>query len=609
MSRSQYLLKTTIAHIIGANGTTPLGGTRAGPLNASANATQIAAFLREISGDPCDHVSGPLLDELRMEYAAVEKIFCDYYEARPELVNERITGMETAESDEQRAEAVTRVWLPELQMSDADILARWHLRNVKPIDPVRPDQVTLQLNGLYTLPDEIPEDLEPGLLEAWKELGGNPGRKVADYDHPVPLFVRDEWHELVNCLDELETDLDFEKEQGVLPGDHRMLVTLSVSVTHERLDALCGMWIKALLRNKVYRNLRVLVLTEEAVKRIKRELLSADHPVYSVFGKYAKHFNALKYTQLLLERAYGILAGFKLDTDEGIRSHDAHAVTGKTWLQILCHGCWGAAATDWKGRAVTLAVNEGEYINSADLDRLGYRESARCPDVAAPDSYIGPEIFFNKAFAHGRATALYNQFNRLEDHISHPVVKGGGYGITNIGLRGATPFAFSQVGRAEDQQFYFSGLARGIRGIFHPDLRIAHYKHAVARSEHRTQAARFIGDMYRLILFGELASAYGVKEDLDPMPGVFAGEMARCQAFFNLLYRAYVFAADGDTENCDILINEGKAELKGLQREIDSGEVARKLQEEQDQWQDYVRDVDGLRDAAKVRAVTDSMII
>lgn len=218
------------------------------------------------------------------------------------------------------------------------------------------------------------------------------------------------------------------------------------------------------------------------------------------------HFNALKYTQLLQEKAYGIKAGFKLDTDEGIRSREAHALTGKTWLQLMCHTCWGARAVDWKGRPVTLDINEGEYVNSTDMDRLGYKSS-------------------------------------------------------------------------------------------------------VQSAEHRTRASRFIGDMYRLIIFQELVRCLGVKDDIDPMPGVFAGELARCQAFFCLIYCAYAFAAEGDRESCDQLMGAGRNELNQLQREIDSGIVETKLNEEHRMWQSFIREVDALDDSGHVRDLLDELAI
>lgn len=612
MRLSEELLRLSIAHIIGYEDKKPLGGVRVVNDTGNKLIDGIADFFFFlIHGKKEEDVGNPLSGQLTAEYNNIKEIFCRYYDQKAPLAESLFKSIKEADSDEERAKIITKLWLPELDISEKDIIKRWKVKDVQEVPPIDPTKVTIQLNGLYTLPETIPNDLAPELLAEWNRLSGDYGKKIADYDHPVHLFEKDELHELVNCLDEMEDDLAFEKEKGVLPDNHKMLITLSISVTHERIDSLCGIWIKSLLKNRSYNNIRVIVLTEDAVFQIKEKLFHDRnaYPVYSVFGKYGMHFNTLKYTQLLLEKAYGILAGFKLDTDEGMRSRDAYKVTGKTWLQIMSHTYWGAKATDWKGREVTLDINEGEYINSKDIDKMGYEGSVRCPDVSVPDSYIGPEIFFNKAFAHGKATALYNTFDRLEDDISHTVVKGGGYGITNKGLRKAVPFTYSQVGRAEDQQFYFSGLNGGIRGAFHPDLRIAHYKSAVAKSEHKTLASRFIGDMYRLVIFQKLVSLLGVKDEIDPMPGVFAGEFARCQAFFNVLYKAYALALSGDAESSEILINEGLQELSVLKQEIDQDLVEEKLEQERRLWEKFVQEVDGLENREEVKEVFEKFII
>ncbi len=530
--------------------------------------------------------------------------FIRYY-ARPEQA-EKVDGIlelfDSGIDPELLAEAISKVWVPELEMNNNDILPRWRTKELKTNpSPIRPEQVALQLNALYTLPEEFSE-----LADSLRE---NPGEKVADYDHPVPLFEKNEKHELVGCLKELNEELAFEKERGILPRDHRVPVLLSVSVTHSNLDGPAEHWLERLLREKHYPHLRVIVLTESKIDALKKLLLedSSDEDlleVFSVFGKYGRHFNALKYAQLLLERAAGIRAGFKLDTDEGIRSRDLYGATGKTWFETLCHPYWGGTAIDWRDRPVDLAVNEGEYVNSRDIEKLGFSKALRTPDVSVPNSWKGPNMFFQKGFAHGRATALYNTFQSVEEGISHTVVKGGGYGITNEGLRKAVPFTFSWVGRAEDQQFYFSGLSGGIRGIFHPDLRIAHYKSSVQGAEKKTEASRFIGDMYRLIIFHRLADILDVKSDIDPMPGVFAGELARAQACFATLLKVLELTARGNRQGAAYLLEEGIPELVDLERRIDTGEVDEGLRKERSMWKLFIQRADAV-DPEHLRKILD----
>jgi hypothetical protein len=569
------------------------GGTDAGAGDGNAS----GAGDVDVSGGPVEatgagHIDAGAGQELQQLFERAAAAFLDYY-SRPEQAEYVESMLELFESGVDRsllAEEISKIWAPELHMRDEEILPRWQLAEVKPAEqPVKPEQVLLQLNALYTLPERIPENLEEDLAAEGRRCLEKPGRTVAEYDHPVPLFAPDDEHELVGCMDELEGDIAFEKEHGVLPQEHRVPVLISVSVTHEALDKPTGEWVRRLLNRREYRHLRVLVLTEETARTLSREAVGDGEGLFSVFGAYGRHFTALKYAQLLLEPVLGVTAGFKLDTDEGLRSRELFAATGRSWMETLCHPYWGGRARDWRGREVELGVNEGEYVNSSDIEKLGYENALRTPDVAVPDSWSGAGMFFAKGFAHGRATALYNRFQSVEEGISHPVVKGGGYGITNAALRSAAPFTFSRVGRAEDQQFYFSCLAGGVRGIFHPDLRIAHYKSAVGKAEEKTAASRFLGDMYRLIIFEHLVKRFGVKEELDPMPGVFAGPLARAQAAFSLLLKACEFRRDGNEAAAGYLLQEGGGRLLGLERQIDDGTIDRELEEEQRGWREFIR--------------------
>jgi hypothetical protein len=613
--RAERLLQLSAASVCGQGASEALGGIpverylddpvcgRAARLLAAASAGRFADSEAGGGGSDSEAGGGSPDGALQALFQEAVRTFTGYYgrEERAERVEQLLELFDSGVDRGLLAEEIVKVWAPELLMDDEEILERWQLRELTAAPhPIRPEQVLLQLNALYTLPEEIPSELEAGLAGLGEAAAREPGRKVADYDHPVPLFAPDEEHELVGCMDELEREVAFEKECGVLPEEHRVPVLISVSVTHEALDRPAGTWIRRLLGRREYRHLLPLVLTEEAAAELNRAVFESgggstegsgkleQERLFSVFGAYGRHFTALKYAQLLLEPVLGVKAGFKLDTDEGIRSRELHAATGRSWFATLAHPYWGGRARDRQGRVVNLGVNEGEYVNSSDIERLGFAEALRTPDVAVPDSWSGPAMFFHKGFAHGRATALYNRFHAVEEGISHPVVKGGGYGITNEALRKAAPFTFSRVGRAEDQQFYFSCLAEGVRGIFHPDLRIAHYKSAVGRAEEKTAASRFAGDLYRLIIFEHLVRRYGVKDELDPMPGIFAGPLARAQACFALLLGACGFRQRGEDGAARYLLSEGAERLAELERQIDDGTVDREFEQERDGWRAFV---------------------
>ncbi len=595
-TRARELLQRTIAAVCGTDGSEPLSGVPVleylrDPVCGSAAELLTAAAEGRGGSDAAEERSGAS-DALGTLLRKGTEAFIAYYaeEGRDEQVKNLL---ELFDSDMDRgllAEEIVKVWAPELAMDDEEILGRWRLQDLEAsAEPLRPEEILLQLNALYTLPERIPDTLEEELADAGRRAAEKPGRKVADYDHPVPLFAPPEEHELIGCMDELEREIGFEKECGTLPEGHKVPVLISVSVTHAALDSPAGEWIRRLLAGRHYAHLRPLVLTEETAVQVEREVLGEERGLFSVFGSYGRHFTALKYAQLLLEPVLGVKAGFKLDTDEGIRSRELYEATGRSWFATLCHPYWGGSARDDTGAQVYLGVNEGEYVNSSDIERLGYAGALRTPDVAVPDSWTGTAMFFHKGFAHGRTTALYNRFDSVEEGISHPVVKGGGYGITNEGLRRAVPFTFSRVGRAEDQQFYFSCLASGVRGIFQPDLRIAHYKSAVGKAERKTAASRFAGDLYRLVIFRHLVRRYGVKREIDPMPGIFAGPLARGQACFSLLLKACEFRSSGEDEAAHYLLSEGAAALTALEEAIDDGTIDREHEREQKGWREFVR--------------------
>ncbi|TFG80088.1 MAG: hypothetical protein E4H20_11310, partial [Spirochaetales bacterium] len=306
---SRTILAASISNAFGFDGRTPLGGgTLPLPLltGRSDEETKSIDFLNDLFS---------LLADGKMEQAGT---LCERWsEAAGYLFQQAVDacdlawariddgGLSTllatlaAEDRISAASALARLWAPEIAADRERTTNTWKLNSVQANgEPIRPEQVLIQLNGLYTLPDRIPDGLPPGLAAMGRNVLENPGNKVADYDHPVPLFEADDVHELVSCLAMLERDLAYEKSIGTLPERHRVPVVLSVSVTHEGLDGPVSTWIRHLLERKDFRNFRLYLLTEEACRRIDRELFRDSMPQFGVSGAYGRHFTALKYTGL-----------------------------------------------------------------------------------------------------------------------------------------------------------------------------------------------------------------------------------------------------------------------------------------------------------------------
>lgn len=585
--------KETIAHIIGhQENAVPLGGRKVKHGTHPVQNVIADLFLAVVSGDPVQSE-----EKIGRLFHQAKNAFTGFYtcEQNTPFLKERMDILKSGLDENRKARAVTEIWAPETAIMEKDILPKWRLEQVKPnLQPYRPEEIVLQLNALYTLPQDIPGDLNSEMIYEWHKVKDDQDTDIFHYDHPVPLFGGDDQHELLKCLTELDSELGFEKKMGVFRKKHKIPLVVSVSVTHPRIDHVCGLWLKERLERKKYHHLKLYVVTEAAAVDLKKAMgFSPRVPaVFSVTGQYANHFNLLKYFQLILERISGVRAGFKLDTDEGIRSRDLFQATGKTWFQTMCHEYWGGNADVHTGDSVYLGVIAGEYINEKDIQLKGYHHCLRQPDVTFDGNYLGPEIFFNKGVAHATATDIYNRRGEtLEDFLSHPVVKGGGFGIDNSALKRFTPFTLSRVGRAEDQQFYMAGIAGGCRGIFTPDLRIAHYKQSQAVTEKLTQETRFLGDMYRLVIFQDIVRFLGIKDLLDPMPGVFAGPMARVQAFFSMLYKSYEYFADDQPDKGQWLFRSGFSEIDGLIKYIDQGLIRKAWQDEQLDWKEFVNRV------------------
>ena len=584
-----------IRHYFGADGNEALGKTSIDKASGGTLSEALAEFFKnELSGKPDPGVL-PEADILKRFYRPAEQSFINYYEdpANSETLQKYAEIIFKTSDALKRASAIAALWSPDLNKNSEDIYSSWKLSKVeKNPDPYTPDEIIIQLNALYSPAEQTaPGGVSPDTAEAYNlYMQGSP-EKIAVYDHPVPVFTRGAEHELEKCLAELDIDVLHEKEAGVFPSDKKLKVLISISTTHRNLDSICEMWLADILTELEIKNLDCYILSETKCRELD-SIMGAAAKIFTVQGKYACHFGALKYAQLIFEKAYGTRAGFKLDTDEGIHSADMKSVSGKTWLQQLCHPYWGGKAVNAEGKNITLGFNIGEYVDSRDMDSLGYSKAIRTPEVKINNDLRGPYLLFSKGACQARGTELLNRAQQLEDFISHPLVKGGGYGVDNITLRTAVPVGFSMTGRAEDQQFYFSAVNSGVQGIFNPLLRIIHYKADVAKSEHKNEAARNIADIYRMLLFRELMTYLDIIDHTVPFPSNFASPLSEAQVFWLWLYLMFSASASGREDDAREYLTEGLRQLPPLLDDINAGRVTRLFEEERKAWTEFISAVD-----------------
>ncbi len=592
-----------LRQFFGPAGIESLGGTSIDNFVPGTLSEKTASYMKSAlkgKADPSQLVEDELLPEagiLKRFSKDIEKDFTDYYSLDENIkqLEERAKIIFESEDPIERARAISELWSPELCINDDQIYNSWLLKNTaENPEPYRPEELIIQLNALYSPAGKTaPEGISEKTAQAYNSYMEKSPKRIAVYDHPVPVFTRGAEHELEKCLVELDADIAYEKKCGIFPAAQNMKILISISTTHAGLDTICEIWLKEILSELKIKHLDCYLLSEKKCRCLD-ELLGDAASIFTVQGKYACHFGALKYAQLLFERGYGIRAGFKLDTDEGIHSADMKEASGLTWLQQLCHPFWGGTAETADGRKITLGFNIGEYVDSRDLHKLGYEEAIRTPEVKLNDDLRGPYLLFNKGACQAKGTALLNRGKKLEDFISHPLVKGGGYGIDNNSLRRAVPVGFSMTGRAEDQQFYFSAVGSGIQGIFNPLLRIIHYKADVAKSEHENQAARSIADIYRMILFRELMTELDVVKYTIPFPANFASPISRAQVFWLWIYLIFQASANGHEDEAEEYLSEGLRQLPPLLDDIEAGRVNKRFNKERAAWKEFIRAVDSM---------------
>ena len=507
--------------------------------------------------------------------------FISYYSSKKHLktlifnFSESIDYVESETITTNTLEHVVNTWLPENNLDLYEIQERWKLKDVIPNpEPYKQTEIVIQLNALYTLPVNEPESYQY--------------KNTIHFDHPVRLYD-DENHELIKCLTELNGDIVFEKKIGVFPVDYRVPICVSISVTHSSIFKAASEWVKNSLSSLRIEHIRLILLDQLAVERINRFLGINRNPVFSVYGNYSAHFNALKYFQLLLEKPFGIRAGFKLDTDEGLHSEELYSVTGKTWFQTLCSPYWGGTAKNYKGQDIYLGLIIGDYVTEVDYKSLGYAKSRRRPDVKHTKIHLDSDLFFCKDLVHSKHTAFYRKaIYSIDDCMFVPLLKGGAHGIDNHALRNAAPFVPSVINRGEDQFLLAECLNKGIYGLYNPDLNVIHYKKSVAVTEADYTFTRYVEDMRRLLLCNIFGKNYSFKEQLNPMPGLFFGQLGIPQAFFSILYKSLLLFEAKQYDNAIYVFEKGVDTIYMTMIKSQNGLYNRMYQSEQTLWHGLV---------------------
>ncbi len=418
-------------------------------------------------------------------------------------------------------------------------------------------------NIILTLPkadsDPIEWDLPHPLRQKIKAAMTEEQRYF--YDHPIQIGTLPENNEILYGLNGLNQTVKWEKQQGNMDKDNKLTCILSVSVTHTGLQGIAKEYIHHEIKKYgSFEHLDIYVFTETDTKEIISSVLipalSLAHPeaidkihtniiklekVFGVNGEYGRHYSFLKaasaFWQVFIDT--GKRGTFKIDLDQIFPESELKSQTGKSAFEHFTTPLWGATGKDFFGNKVHLGMIAGALVNERDISKGIYT-----PDVRFEDSMKGtPEqrIFYSKLMM-GFSTEAELMTRYGENGIDGETkciqrihVTGGTNGILTNYLRAYRPFTPSFIGRAEDQCYILSVLARpGTKlAYLHEDgLIMRHDKETFASDA--IKAASFgstIGDYIRTLYFTKYVEMLTngnpgrIKKIIDPFTGCFVSRL------------------------------------------------------------------------------------
>jgi hypothetical protein len=483
-------------------------------------------------------------------------------------------------------------------------------------DPVdRPAQeILFTSNALLTLPlpGSAPSFGNPVLQSALRALEDEPQRFW--YDHPVPLGVEPAGNEVLYGLKGMSRAAAVERERGLMGKDGRLRIALSVSVTHEGLRPLAGAWLKEVFASQDQDSLagiEVWGFTEDDTGRMI-DLLEPffespdDRPllqeVFGVDGEYGRHYSFLK----ALPALWSVLgdgslkATFKIDLDQVFPQRELIAETGMSALEHFRNPLWGAEALDSRGEGIELGMIAGALVNESDIGGGLFS-----PDIPWPESLpAGEDLLFYKQrpMAVSTRAEMMTRYGHpgmpdgRREALQRVHVTGGTNGIRLDSLRRHRPFTPSFIGRAEDQAYIISSMARDdlprqLAYLHQPGLIMRHDKEAFAsQAIKHGKAGSYVGDLVRTLVFSDYASflpggARRIKAGVDPFTGCFITPLPLTTTALRLALHLVDAGRGSAEERGRILELAGRRLPAELKRESGpEGTLARRWRRERRAW-------------------------
>ena len=492
-------------------------------------------------------------------------------------------------------------------------------------------------NVLLTVPDpRTPArdlKLDPGIRRRIEAI--DPNKQTHWYDHPVPIGVAPEQNEILHGLGGIAETFRFEKKRGTAGRADRLAVALSVSVTHRGLESVARDYIRNTLAPiDGLGDLDIYVFTEADTRRLREEFLApaarlfdldetepdALARIFGVDGPYARHYNFLKAVSALWQavRDPELKATFKFDLDQVFPQENLVRELGQSAFELLTTPIWGATGRDQEGNAVELGMVAGALVNQSDID-----QGLFTPDVTLPHLPLPPDRWVFPTQVPQALSTVAEMMTRdnvaggdgpdgMRPCSSRFHVTGGTTGIRVDALRRYRPFAYSRIGRAEDQAYIMPVLYQPgppyLRYAHVPGLIMRHDKQGLFDEAMRTAAAgKTAGDYERMILFSRFAEALPWLRDrthaaLRPFTGSFIQPIGVTVALLAFALRVLSLKNE---EHAEALLRVGARRLRPLLSDLqtDPDWFRRTHREELGAWNTFYDVLDHLEQARKTESV------
>ncbi len=440
------------------------------------------------------------------------------------------------------------------------------------------------------------------------------------YDHPVQIGTAPENNEILYGLNGLNETCRWEKDHGTMDTDGKLTCILSVSVTHKGLQTIAKEYIHHELSiHGEYENLEIYVFTEEDTGLIVNDVLipALNLPggkgekessrkildeVFGVDGEYGRHYSFLKaitaFWQVFMDTEKR--GTFKIDLDQIFPEKELKDQTGKSAFEHFTNPLWGATGKDAFGNKVHLGMIAGALVNERDIGKGIFT-----PDVPFSGTLSGnPEehIFYSKLLMGFSTEAeLMTRYGSgaIDGEtkcIQRIHVTGGTNGILINYLRAYRPFTPGFIGRAEDQCYLLSTLAReGTKlAYLHEDgLIMRHDKEAFAGAA--IKAASFgstIGDYVRILFFSRYVEVLtggdimALKKVIDPFTGCFVSKIPVTIVYLRFAFKSLEIFTTLGKEQGKTFLTQGIKRIENAIRftEGTNSPLSKKLASEKEGW-------------------------